>query len=97
MTLTEAWQHYRDERGSAAVERLGAVIGRAPALDRRREAAGLADPPSDVGGLADLPVLAKDDLPALQKEHPPLGGLLAEGAVRGAEEPGATSRAQGAS
>lgn len=80
MTLTEAWQHYRDERGSAAVELLGAVTGRAPALDRRREAAGLSGPLSDVAGLAALPVLAKDDLPALQKEHPPLGGLLAEDA-----------------
>lgn len=80
MTLTEAWQHYRDERGSAAVELLDAVAGRVPALDRRREAAGLSEPLADVGELAALPVLAKDDLPALQKEHPPLGGLLADGA-----------------
>lgn len=80
MTLAEAWQHYRDERGGAVVELLGAVAGRAPALDRRREAAGLTDPVADVTGLGALPVLAKDDLPALQKEHPPLGGLLADGA-----------------
>lgn len=80
MTLTEAWQRYRDERGAAVVELLGTVAGRAPALDRRRLAAGLPDVLDDVSGLSALPVLTKDDLPALQKEHPPLGGLLAEGA-----------------
>ncbi|MFP5253287.1 MAG: phenylacetate--CoA ligase family protein [Actinomycetes bacterium] len=80
MTLTEAWQDYRDERGSAVVELLDAVAGRAPALDRRREAAGLSDPVVDVSGLTTLPVLAKDDLPALQRAHPPLGGLLADDA-----------------
>ena len=42
-----------------------------------------------------VPALAGDiaDLDGLRR----VGGLLAEGAVRGAEEPGATSRAQGAS
>lgn len=80
MTLAEAWQRYRDDRGSAVVELLGTVAGHAPGLDHRRDAAGLSERVADVAELAALPVLAKDDLPDLQRRHPPLGGLLSEGA-----------------
>jgi phenylacetate-CoA ligase len=50
---------------------------RSPAFRRRLDAAGLA--PADVSRAADLagiPVLRKDDLPALQAAHPPFGELL---------------------
>ena len=46
----------------------------------RRRLAGAGVSVRDVGGVADLravPVLAKDDLPALQAADPPFGGMLA--------------------
>ena len=46
----------------------------------RRRLAGAGMSPRDVTGVADLraiPVLAKDDLPALQAADPPFGGMLA--------------------
>jgi phenylacetate-CoA ligase len=69
-----------EERSGFLGARLAATVGhafaRAPRVRRTLEAAGLG--PADVRGLDDLariPVTRKDDLPRLQAEEPPFGGL----------------------
>jgi phenylacetate-CoA ligase len=79
MSVAEALSQYQDARGPAVLELLRAAAGRAEALDRRLAEAGLSGIES-LAGLEALPVLSKDSLPALQGDHPPLGGLLADGA-----------------
>ncbi len=55
----------------------------APGFAARMDAAGLNSGDIDgVAALAGLPVLHKDELIALQRSDPPLGGLLIEGGVR---------------
>ena len=69
------WRVSQDEVAVRAV-RYGAE--HSPEIRHRLECAGIA--PGDVQGVADLasvPVLAKDDLPALQAAEPPFGGMLA--------------------
>src|SRR5512133_3396780 len=68
------------ERRAFLGDRLAATVrhafASAPRVRRALEAAGVA--PSDVRGLEDLPripVTRKDDLPALQAEEAPFGGL----------------------
>ncbi len=72
------------ESSGARRERLGRRLAglvrhaaaRAPAFQRRLEAAGVS--PDDVRGLEDLPrvpVLRKDEIPGLQAAQPPFGGL----------------------
>jgi len=80
MSVTDALGAYRESRGPRVLEMLGAASGRVPALDRRLSEAGLAEGVPDVAALDTIRVLSKDELPALQKEHPPMGGLLADGA-----------------
>ncbi|MGH3373067.1 MAG: phenylacetate--CoA ligase family protein [Nocardioidaceae bacterium] len=80
MSVTDALEAYRESRGPRVLDTLRAASGRVQALDRRLSEAGLGDGVPDVDALDTLPVLSKDALPALQKEHPPLGGLLADGA-----------------
>ncbi len=73
--VPEARRAYQSERLRATVAR---AFERAPRLRRALEAAGVA--PKDVRGvddLARLPILRKDELPALQASEPPFGGLLA--------------------
>jgi phenylacetate-CoA ligase len=69
------------ERAGFLGARLAATVrhafANAPGARRALEAAGLG--PDDVRGLEDLarvPVTRKDDLPRLQTEQPPFGGLL---------------------
>ena len=76
------WGAAQDRLAARAV-RLGAR--RSPEIGARLAAAGVAA--ADVRGVSDLaaiPVLSKDDLPALQAADPPFGGMLAvpTGALR---------------
>ncbi len=69
------WGAVQDRLAVLAV-RYGAMRSRE--IRRRLDRAGVA--PEDVrdrAGLAAIPVLAKDDLPALQAAEPPFGGMLA--------------------
>ena len=71
----EDWGALQDQLAGRAVA-YGAEHGREVA--RRLARAGVSA--ADVAGVADLraiPVLAKDDLPALQTADPPFGGMLA--------------------
>lgn len=81
MSMRDALDDYRRERGTRVLDTVRAAAGRVPALDKRLAGAGLSGGVTDVDALDTLPVLSKDALPALQKEHPPLGGLLADGAT----------------
>lgn len=67
-----------------AVEAAMRAAAPVPALERRLRDAGLTSADlTDTEVLSRLPVLAKDDLPALQAADPPFGGLLApDAAVR---------------
>ena len=76
------WDAVQDRLAVLAV-RYGAMRSRE--IRRRLARAGVS--PEDVrnlAGLAAIPVLAKDDLPALQAAEPPFGGMLAvpAGALR---------------
>jgi len=81
MSMRDALVDYRRQRGPRVLDTVHAAAGRVPGLDRRLAQAGMAGGVADVNELDTLPVLSKDALPALQKQHPPLGGLLAEDAT----------------
>ena len=71
----EDWSAAQDEHAAAAVRR-----GWAGSREIRRRMEDAAVPPSMVRGVADLrriPVLSKDELPALQAADPPFGGMVA--------------------
>jgi len=80
MSVTDALAAYRRDHGARVLDLLRSTDGRVPALDERRARAGLAGGVDDLDTLEGLAVLAKDDLPGVQRSRPPLGGLLAEGA-----------------
>jgi phenylacetate-CoA ligase len=88
MTLTRALDAYRQEYGARAAAVAREAAGRAPALDDRLSAAGLPDGPDGADELDRVPVLTKDELPALQGRR--FGGLVADGAevVRAFASPG---------
>lgn len=72
--MTE-WEAEQDRLAAQAVA-LGAQRSRE--IRRRLERAGVSpEEVEGVAGLGSLPVLAKDDLPALQAADPPFGGMLA--------------------
>ena len=76
------WSALQDRLAVRAV-RYGAERSRE--IGRRLRRAGVeADRVAGVAGLAAIPVLAKDDLPALQAAEPPFGGMLAvpQGSLR---------------
>ncbi|MYC98271.1 MAG: phenylacetate--CoA ligase [Gammaproteobacteria bacterium] len=91
------WDALQDRLAARAVA-YGAE--RSPEIGRRLAAAGMSA--TDVAGVADLqaiPVLAKDDLPALQAADPPFGGMLtvaAESLTRIYRSPGPINDPQGA-
>ena len=69
------WSTLQDRLAARAV-RYGAE--RSHEIGGRLERAGVvAGQVTGVAGLAGIPVLAKDDLPALQAAEPPFGGMLA--------------------
>ncbi|MDE2678837.1 MAG: AMP-binding protein [Gemmatimonadota bacterium] len=69
------WGAVQDRLAPLAV-RYGAWRSRE--IRRRLARAGISpEDVRDVAGLAGIPVLAKDDLPALQAADPPFGGMLA--------------------
>lgn len=80
MSVAAALQEYLDRNGPRVLDVLRAAAGRTEALDRRLAAAGVSPADAGVAELDAVAVLSKDALPALQQEHPPLGGLLADGA-----------------
>jgi phenylacetate-CoA ligase len=80
MSVTDALSQYQGVRGPQVLDLVGSVSGRAEALDRRLADAGLSAGVGSLDDLDALPVLSKDSLPALQGDHPPLGGLLVDGA-----------------
>ena len=80
MSLDAALQEYLDRNGPRVLEVLRSAAGRADSLDRRLAEAGVSVDDARASDLDAVPVLAKDALPAVQRQRPPLGGLLAEGA-----------------
>ena len=76
-------EHEAPEDWGAVQDRLAVLAVRYGAMRSReigRRLAGAGISPDDVACVADLagiPVLAKDDLPALQAADPPFGGMLA--------------------
>ena len=90
------WDALQDRLAARAVA-YGA--GHSPEIGHRLAGAGMS--PGDIAGVADLqaiPVLAKDDLPALQAADPPFGGMLAVAAgslARIYRSPGPISDPQG--
>ena len=93
----EDWSAHQDRIAARAVS-FAAEHSRE--IGRRLARAGVR--PRDVGGVADLqaiPVLAKDELPALQAADPPFAGMLAVAAgslARIYRSPGPISDPQGA-
>ncbi len=92
MSIDAALQgHLRDRGLDRAVADLMGRAAAVPGLARRCAASGL-DPAAvdSVAALSDLPVLPKDAVIDLQREDPPFGGLLADGAdvVRVFQSPG---------
>ena len=91
------WNAAQDRLAARAVA-FGAE--HSPEIGRRLAGAGMSA--RDVAGVADLrsiPVLAKDDLPALQAADPPFGGMLAVAAgslARIYRSPGPINDPQGA-
>ena len=79
-SLTAAVQEYVEHNGPRAVAVLRAAAGKAGSLDARLAAGGVAPDQAGPADLDSVAVLSKDSLPALQREDPPLGGLLAQGA-----------------
>ena len=70
----EDWAAYQDELAHRAVS---IASERTAQFRRRLERAGMrADEVSGVADLRGVPVLEKDDLPALQAADPPFGGML---------------------
>lgn len=80
MSVADALEEYRDRIGPRVLEVVRSAAGRAATLDRRLTAAGVDPRAAGLDDLDRVPVLSKDALPALQKEHPPLGGLLTDSA-----------------
>ena len=93
---SEDWSARQDRIAARAVQ-YGAA--HSPEIARRLARAGIR--PGDVGGVADLqaiPVLTKDELPALQAADPPFGGMLAAplaSLARIARSPGPINDPQG--
>ena len=79
MTLTGALSDYRREREARVLGVAVAAAGRAPALDERIAAAGLAGAPDSLDELDQVEVLSKDALPGRQSGLA-FGGLVADGA-----------------
>lgn len=80
MSLDAALQDYLDRNGPRVLDVLRSAAGRARSLDRRLAEAGVSAADAAAGDLDAVPVLSKDALPAVQREAPPFGGLLADGA-----------------
>lgn len=75
---SEAATDWRARQDRLAVQAVRCGAAHSPEIGRRLARAGVS--PGDVAGVADLaavPVLAKDDLPAMQAAEPPFGGMLA--------------------
>ena len=93
----EDWNARQDRLAARAV-----AFGADHSPETRRRLAGAGMSIGDVTGVADLraiPVLAKDDLPALQAADPPFGGMLAVAAgalARIYRSPGPINDPQGA-
>jgi len=70
------------ERLARQLDRLRQVLSEtgAPAARERAQEAGLLDGPADLEGLRRVPVLRKEDLPRVQGERWPLGGVGLVGA-----------------
>ena len=97
-TIQTAIRSYQERLGPKVLDTVRNGEGRVSGLRARLVSAGV-DPHADGTGLADLDavsVLAKDALPALQKEAPPFGGLVADDAevVRIFASPGPIYEAQ---
>ena len=81
MSVVEAHQDYLDRNGPRVLEVVRSAAGRTPSLDARLADAGVTAADADLADLDRISVLSKDSLPAVQAAHPPLGGLLADGAA----------------
>lgn len=98
MSVPTALRAYQDQVGPSVLQTMRGASRRVPAVRARLREAGvdLGAGANDVSDLDSVAVLSKDALPALQKEHPPFGGLLADGAsvVRIFASPGPIYEAQ---
>lgn len=83
MSLNTALRTYHDRIGPSVLQTMRGASSRVAGLGARLREAGidLASGPHDLSDLDTVAVLSKDALPALQKKHPPFGGLFAEGAA----------------
>ena len=79
MTLTDALSDYRRERQPRVLDVAAAAAGRAPALDERVAAAGLAGAPVSLDELDRVAVLSKDSLPEQQSGRG-FGGFVSDAA-----------------
>jgi phenylacetate-CoA ligase len=98
MSVAAALRSYREQLGPQVLEAMGVAEGRVAALRARLDEAGvdLASGPVEPSDLDAVAVLSKDALPALQKQRPPFGGLVANEAavVRIFASPGPIYEAQ---
>ncbi|GAA5163993.1 phenylacetate--CoA ligase family protein [Ornithinimicrobium tianjinense] len=82
MSIDAALKRREDALAPRLAEVLERAAGRVPGFASRLAEAGLtASEVCRAGGLAALPVLAKDDLVERQRQDPPHGGLLAPDAL----------------
>lgn len=80
MSLISVVERYYAARGAEAAAAVGRAAERVPSIRDRLAGVG-ADPHGLTPAQLDsVPVLGKDDLPALQRDYPPFGGLVADGA-----------------
>lgn len=80
MSVAGAHEDYLARCGPLVLEVLRSAAGRTPYLDGRLADAGVSAGDASLSELNAVTVLSKDAVPALQRENPPLGGLLGEGA-----------------
>lgn len=83
MSLSTALRTYHDQIGPSVLQSVRGASSRVAGLGARLREAGvdLTSGRHDLSDLDAVAVLSKDALPALQKKHPPFGGLLSEGAA----------------
>lgn len=80
MTVISAVEEYYSVRGRQAAEVVAEAAASVPSIRERLAGVGAGPGALSPEQLDAVPVLGKDDLPALQRAHPPFGGLVADGA-----------------
>lgn len=81
MSLKSQVERYYTAGGTAAAAAISRAAERVPSIRDRLASADAAPGGLTPAQLDSVTVLGKDELPALQREHPPFGGLVAEDAA----------------